>query len=250
MKHGFPTAKTFDPFIVRQGMIDKQHININIEATLPIMITLDEYITTNIIKTNAIMKNITCNLVDPIMTDRFTFIGAVQSPLTKNVIYFFYDKQEQDIFITPNLAFTKLSNATAGFTFSAYRLGSGERLGNYNLNAVITPSRTEARHFITEPKANVPIKAHLITLTGVAKESLFGQKDNNYEEMVTDKINIYHTYSTTAVMVELGTISDLLKTVGELPVYLLFQQSIKQYGIDYIGPKNTGNNKLYILLHF
>lgn len=250
MQHGFPTDKIFDPFIVRQCMLDKRHIKISVEATLPIMITLDEYITSNIIKTNSKLTNVTCNLVDNAMVNRFTFLGAVQSPLTNNIIYFFYDKQEQDIFITPNLAFTKLSNETAGFTFSAYRLGSGERLGNYNLNSVIAPSRKEARYYISEPKDKVPLKAHLVTLTGASKESLFGQKDNQYEEMITDKINIYHAYSTIAVIVELGTISDLLKTVGELPVYLLFQQSIKQFGIDYIGPKNTGNNKLYVLLHF
>lgn len=250
MQHGFPTATKFDPFITRKGMIDKRHITVQIEATLPIMITLDNYIASNIIKTNTALKNVTCNLVDNAMPGRFKFLGAVQSPVTKNIIYFFYDKQEQDIFITPNLEFTKLSNETAGFTFTAYRLGSGERLGNFNLNSVIAPSQTEARYRLPETKDSLNIKSHLITLTGVKKESLFGQNDTNYEELITDKINIYHAHSTTSVLIELGTITDLLNKVDKIPVYLLYQQSIKQHGIDYIGPKDTGSNKLYVLLPF
>lgn len=249
-QHGFQNIKqNYNPFETRIAYNNNQQLTINIEATLPMLITIDKFITNATLKTNTALSD-TFTLTDPSITDRYIFMNAIQSPLTNNVVYFFYDKEYQDIIITPNLEFTKLGLSTAGFTYSAFRLGSGEKLGNYNINSVITNSKVDARKKLPLVKSKVPLKAHLITLTGVGRESLYGYEDGNFEEMVNDSINILHKFRKSAVIVELGTANDIFTILEDIPLYLLFQQSIKQYGIDYIGNINPNTNKIYVLLPF
>lgn len=243
-----------DNFTRRVFNLNNKTLVVNVQGTLPIMITNQTFLSNSNLTFKCITNNI--SLTDDLIltntdgTDRTIYIGSAQSPLTYNIILFYYDLNHNDILILPNLEGYKLAPNGKCFQVPAMRLGGGAEFKLQTINQLVDSS-TSSSYKIPETNSNVSITTYLTTIPGIpGAESDKGGVYNRFEEMVDDVHNIYHTIRNTGIIIDLGKSSTLFTSSGNIPLYLLHQVSIINYGIDYLGVKNPSDNNLYITLKF
>lgn len=223
---------------------------IRVENAIPIVITKDNYI--NELTVKEATSNVTLNdehqLTDDDFQNRFIMTGSVKSTITHNVVIFYYDKKYKDILILPNVEFLHLGLVSDVYEVRASRLGSGGGMPNQLLGNSASMDKIET-YELPETKSGIKFKSRLVTIPGSSVSSNIN-KDNGFEEAVSNTVTIYHRSRRVSELVELGTAKELFTKVDRLPLYLMYQYSLQEYGIKYISNVDPGNNKLYIRLIF
>lgn len=225
-------------------------------STLPIMIGKDDFIPENTIKEakDTVQQGDGNKLVDEEWfkanknKDRMVFMGAAKSPFTSSRAYFYYDNKYQDIIILPNIDMIALAGNNIVFPIDGFRLGSG--VGMRTTSIVNTISMDEAdRVKLPEGKGNIStINTRFVSLPlGGNNKSVDSAKITTY---IQDQYSFEESDSSLFTLVELGTKADVFNNPTNLPVYLFYQTSLVEYGIRYLGFKDTGTNKLYVKLAF
>lgn len=237
-----------DKFEQRVCNLDKGVLVIHVENTLPIFITVENRLKEMTIREQTISLT-GPNLTDDTLENRFTYISSVQSPITKNVAMLYYDKRYKDILILPNLEYLTHGVSSGTYCIRASRLGSGSRSNSRSWFHDVTNAYT-SRCALPETKSNIQIKTLLTNFTGTAFATP-GNKDEGYVEILSDnKGQIKHNMKRLQSIVNLGTAASLFKEVGPVPVYLLYQHTMMEFGIEYIANKLTDSNNLYVRLKF
>lgn len=242
-----------DSFNLRVCNLDTHTIIIHVENTIPLMITDDTKIQDYVLKSVSVKTQPQATAVklkdESFGSDRFVFITSIVSPLTENNAYLYYDKKYKDILITPPLSFFNLGLANMTYEIRGTRLGSGEDLSGFSWNLNV-PTSDNSRFFLPETKANVGgIKVHLMGLPGIGTNSN-NTRDDSYEEMIDNNVNLKHNIRRLGTLVELGTPANVFNNPDKFPLYLLYQSSLMEYGIKYLSNISRPNNKLYFRLKF
>lgn len=243
-----------DSFSRRVFNLNNKTLIVNVQGTLPIMVTNQTFLNNSDLTFKSITSSISLTddltLTNTDGTDRTIYIGSAQSPLTYNIILFYYDLNHSDILILPNLEGYALAPDGKCFQVSAMRLGGGAEFKLQTLNQLVDTT-TATSYKLPETNSNVSITTYLTTIPGIpGAENDKGGMSNRFEEMIDSSHNIYHTIRNTGLIIDLGTANTLFASSGNIPLYLLHQVSIINYGIDYLGLKNPSNNNLYITLKF
>ena len=236
-----------DNLEVRTGVIGEQTIRMGVEYTQPICVSDDGIVSGLILRTETGSKTTTISLRDNNNPDRYVFLSNVKSPLTGGQLMLWYDKQFEDILITPPMSFFSLGNRRDGFDLRVVRLGGKGPHLDLSLNNKY-PVEETTRVKLPEPKGPVAVKAHLLLLPATVHEGLYNHDVGHFEEQV-GAINIIHKVKKMMVLLELGTSSDIFKTEADLFPSLFYQVSLGEYGMRYLGhvmPKT----KLYLPLQF
>ena len=253
-----------DSFLHRIFNLDDKILVVNVQGTLPIMITNQTFLTNSDLTFKSI-KGLEANnfpgidnLKDTVdqqyfdnTGDRLKVWGTAQSPLTYNNIIFYYDKIYQDILILPDLRGYSLVPAGKKLQVPALRLGGGCEFKLQSLGQLVPTTPANAYKLVVSSGGSSAFTTYLTTIPGInSTEVDKGGVWNRFEEMVDDKYNIYHTQRGSGLIIELGIRDDIFATLRKLPLYLLHQVSIHNYGIDYLGIKDPEANTMYITLKF
>lgn len=249
--------KVEDSFSTRVCKLGTQTLVLQVENTIPMMITDDTKIQDYILKTEASAGTVQDNQVtlsdeeyqQSSKQQRFIFISNIKSPLTSNNAYLYYDAKYQDILITPPVNFYNMGLANMTYTIRVSRLGSGEDLSGYSWHLNV-PVSDNSRYFLPTTKAKIKsVKTHLMGLPGIGTNSN-NTRDDSYEDMINGSVNIKHNIRRLGTLVELGTPADIFVTPSNIPLYLLYQSSMMEYGIKYISNISRPSNKIYFRLKF
>lgn len=251
------------PFVTRGAIYNgtdgkkKIRVRLTIEAAIPICITQDDKISELTLSTDnvTVTSDNTTKLVDPVYEannenkERYIFMGALKSPLTKNVIYMYYDNMYNDIIITPDLSFLDLASPNSNFyDVRCYNLGIGEELLSNNKEGTLPPSLS--KHYnLPEPNTKLALDTHLVTLPSYG----FFTTDNGqggFEETISSKFILRHNNRRVGTLVNLGPITKIFKTSDRLPLYLLYQYGIVDYGLKYISVVDPDKKNLWLPINF
>lgn len=247
---------------IRISKIKNMIIVISVENTLPMFITLDNRLDEYTFKEKSVTipLNDDLKLVDDEYQqangkERWIYTGCATSPLTNNIVMFYYDRKYKDVLILPNLEYLKLGLPTMRHDISASRLGSGAILPTRYINQDV-PNAFMHKYELAETKTNLSFKCKLTSLPGMATVSN-NNHDDGFEELLQDgigkfnnSINVRHNTRRLASLIELGAAGSLFNNPGSIPVYMLYQHSSMEFGLQYISNISTGNSKLYVRLKF
>lgn len=236
-----------DTLNMRLGKHNDQLVKMGVEFTLPICISDDTVITSAILRSETGSNKNAPSFLSTDKQDRYTFLNSLKSPLTGNTILFWYDKEFEDILITPPMSFFSLANPSESFNMRVARLGGNSNLPDYSLNNRF-PVSEDTRYKLSTPGAGLTFKAHLLLLAATVHEGLFNHNNGEYEEQVNN-INLIHKLKSMVVLIELGTMKDVFPNMTTLPVCLLYQFSINEYGMKDLGLIKP-TSKLYLPLQF
>ena len=236
-----------DTLNVRTGHIDKQPIKMGVEFTQPICISDDAVITAATLRSETGSSINAPAFADREQQDRYVFLNSLKSPLTGSTILFWYDKQFEDILITPPMSFFALANPTERFDMRVARLGGQGQHPDYSLNNKY-PVTEDARFKLKTPGTSLTFKAHLLLMPATVQEGLFNYSTGEFEEQV-NAINLIHKVKRMLVLIELGTLKEVFPNNETIPTTLLYQFSINEYGIKDLGLLSP-SSKLYLPLQF
>lgn len=260
MNEDFPLIDTFRNRVMTLPSNNKtpnRTIIAKLTGTLPIMITNEGVIDQDTIvegddKTEEGDSN---KLVDKEWSkdnkneDRFIFMSAVRSAMTNNRAYFYYDNKYNDIIILPNIDTISLAGDNIVFPVTGFRLGSGVGMRTTNIINMISMDEAD-RVKLPKCKKNIKtMKSRYITMpTAGNNRSVDAAKITTY---IQNKYSFEEVDGSMFIIIEMGTVADIFETPpSSIPVYLLYQMSLIENGIRYIGFKNTENLKLYVKLAF
>lgn len=240
--------------IIENGNPTNKTTSIRVQASLPMFITdetrLQELILSSETTPAGSSTKYGISDVDykaSLNDERYVYLTTAKSPITKNIVVFFYDKLCEDIIIVPDT--TALLPYDAGFRLElrAYRLGAGVILDRYTPYQVL-PVSEKTNYKLPAIKGPIDVKTHIVMVPGVSQDNLV--RTNLLDRRIdTDNIiNISTVQPMT--MIELGVSTNIFVKDAALPLYLLGQTSIREYQLHYINHSNPGTNKLYIGLNF
>lgn len=227
----------------------------NIEASLPLCITIDDRIDELTFSTDkvTVAAGPTNKITDPEYEningkERYIFMGALKSPMTKNVVFLYYDNLYNDIIVTPDLSFLDLSSANSLFSdIRCYRIGSGHQLPNENLNKNLIADEIDAFK-LPEPKTGLTLTTHLVSLPGYGLYT--DHYGGGFEEQINNGINLIHDNRKLGLLVKLGPMTNVFNKTSSLPLYLLYQYGVLDYGIKYINNVNPETKNLWLTIKF
>lgn len=238
------------------GVASNKSLIISVGNTLPIIITLPNMITELTLgapiskPTTPAAKDV--KIVDPAYEDevgeeRYVLLTVAESPLTGNRALFYYDKLFKDILVLPNVAFFNIYSSNFTYKIGAYRIGSGVPITKSIPHQTI-PTTEIGRYVLPEVNEDIANTCSLVRIPGHIPEHLL--RNNAIEEMITDKLNLVRNSVQPTVIINLGSADKVFKTVDKLPLYLLSQSKLTEYGLDYINNVDPGTNDLFISLTF
>lgn len=239
----------------KSGAETNKTIRISVGNSLPFLITIPSSITEVTLATKAKPSTpvkADVELIDPEYKkdkneDRFVFLTVAESPLTGNRALFYYDRLFKDIIILPNVAFFNLVETNHTFEIGAYCLGYGTKLVNKIPHQTIPNNNTSA-YALPEVNENIDVTTLLVRIPGMLPEHLL--RNNAIEEMITDKLNLVRNGIQPSVIIKLGKATDIFKTVDKLPIYLLAQSKLNEFGLEYLNNVDPGENEIYLSLTF
>lgn len=242
---------------VYNGMNGNKKLNIvlTVEAIAPICITLDDRIdelafksaTSNVPESNATkLEDTEYKTQEKI--DRYIYMGSLKSPMSLNVLFMYYDKKYKDILFVPDLRFLELSTPNKTFgDIRCYRIGSGAELSKPTPNSTITLDESRA-YSLPEPKTGLSPETKLVGMPGYG--IYHDRYGGGFEELVDNKINLLHDNRKLGTVVKLGRANEIFNNPNSLPIYLLYQYGVLDYGLKYLNVMNTENKVLYLLMRF
>lgn len=240
-----------DSFNLRIANIGNIQLLIRVENTLPLFMCVEERVNEYKFrdKTIKVTQGTTNKLVDSGFTgDRFILISGIQSPVTNNVAYMYYDKKYKDILIIPNVEFLQLGLSGMSYEVRASRLGSGCDLPSKWWHQDV-PNAEQHSYQLPEVKSGLSLKTLLVSFPGTATTTNNNRNDG-FEEMINNVYNIRHNMRRITTLIEIGVASNLFNNPTSLPLYMLYQHSLMEYGLHYVSNINPGQNKLYFRLKF
>lgn len=228
---------------------------LGITASLPICITQDNKITDLTFRTDkvTIAAGVTNKITDSAYEDkygkeRYIFMGALKSPITKNILYMYYDNLYQDIILAPDLSFLDLSSPNKIFPdIRCYRIGTGHELPNNSMNTFLNVS-VENAFKLPEPKTGLTLESNLVSLPGYGLYT--DHYGGGFEEMINQSINLIHDNRMLGILVNLGPVTNIFNTKTSIPLYLLYQYGALDYGIKYLNNMDPGTNNLWLTIKF
>ena len=176
----------------------------------------------------------------------FNYMKTIKSLVTGNRLDFYYDLKYQQILLLPNTTYLKASPVVPNINIKSYRLGSSRALGNPN---ILSTTSSEELIKLEQPNFS-KLKSSIILIPGSINTSnvnkSFLQRDVTGGNIALGELGLIS-------FIELGTYNEVFGNTPQLPVYLFYQRSLLDYGLEYISvlKKNElSNKKIYIILNF
>lgn len=225
-------------------------------------ITTDEYITNNTLETvngTTLAENHETCLKDIAYETetgeaRFIPMCRAQALQAKTFVELYYDKKYKDILLVPDTRPSKFLNGGV-LNFSVSSISCGEPVTNYRIakNTGAPYENASNRHKLPLAKSNVAVKSLLVNVSGMSSEG----EDNGYVDITTtigDTL-INNDKVKTLTILEFANLNALFTGDGEIPLFLLYQSTLRSVGSHYLGVKSLQstdytNKKVYIILPF
>lgn len=242
--------------LVTNKNISNKSLELSIEATLPMMVTLSTYLDelTIIKEAGPAITEEDFDISDDEYLqvngeERFEIVTVAKSPLTNNRAVFYYDKLFSDIIVLPNVAFLDMFEANFHYRLRGFRIGSGCILDKKTPHQVLPMNRSSVFK-LPEANSKITNDTLLVRIPGIVPEHLV--RNDTIEEQIDKSklINLIRTTVQPSCLINLGPASTIFKTVGKLPIYLLAQTSLKEYTLDYLMNIDPKDNDILISLYF
>ena len=224
------------------GVLD---ITFDCQATIPLVISNDDRIneltleTIPVIKTPRpfVMKN---------DEGEVKFICCLESPVSNNRIDIYQHTTNMEVIVTPEFSYLDSRLALPELSYGCYMLGSDINVP-YD-NPVIN---TKTIQRVKLPKMTIKDpKSRLLNLPGLANTS---NVNKNFLQKNIRSGSMALGESCLIPLIELGKAKDVFNGEEKIPIYLLSQQFIYEYGLVYCGRhkvKSLGERRLYFVLNF
>ena len=163
--------------------------------------------------------------------NRFIYIGMVRAPQTENAVRFYYDRKHQDIILTPDINFLKISNLDGVYPLSGYVIGKLSNTGeNISVDETVAVNENTHRN-IPEPldedallEKNKGLELDSCFITGTNKSLWY--KSLEIAKTLNDGTQLNTTQVEVINIVTLGAPEDLFGDANVLlPHHMLYQYS-------------------------
>jgi len=170
--------------------------------------------------------------------ERFTYVGTGTSSISLTKIRIYYDAKYKDMFVIPDnigLGDNTATDPTNGHSFNitGYHIGSGMGMDRQRSNHDI-PLDTSFTYDLPQANTNLPITVNEVRLHGVTPKS---DLDMTVGYSIDPNTRVYSSKSHISTIITLGTVQTLFTVNGMIPIYQLYQRSINNYTIKYLGAK-------------
>jgi len=247
---------------VGKTTVTDKTITIGLGASLPILLIDQAMLASKTVAslTDAAaisLDNIVNGLSDPVYltnngVERFTYIGTGSSSVSLSKIRVYYDAKYKDIFIIPDIVWLGDNTPTDptnghSFTITGYHVGTGMSMKRQRSNHDI-PLDTDFTYDLPLTNSNLPITVDEVRLHGLTPKS---DLDMTVGYAIDPNTRVYSSKSHISSIINLGTVGSLFTSVGMIPAYQVYQRSVNDYTMKYLGTKELpATSILYIPLDF
>lgn len=241
------------------GVVTNISVAMHIDRVLPIIAFNDALPTKHNIKstpTPALPASGVLNTLsdDSSGTERFTYMGYGTSVITNSDVRIYYDALYKDVIVLPSTELLIVDEGLQNgktYTIKGYALGSTNNTVSNDMFNTIDSKRVEDDSVLPAMNPNLPnIVSHVLSLPGVGYDN--NSNGHMLGRMITGETYLERNGTDKSMLLELGTVSEVLADVNEaIPCYTVMQYTPKYNTAKYCGIKKlTPTLKLGYFLDF
>lgn len=227
-------------------------------SALPLIFITDEMVDRFKIASHTTPNQTTINFTlvsknedNTIDNERFVYIGNCVSNVTKLKYQFFYDKEYSDIMLIPDLSPYVEFPVNAPTVINNVYIISLTDISNSNSISAITDKLTidNNKGGIVDVPSTLTGKHYTVAFPGCLPGNV--DRNNRIFSKIDDDVSFWYGESSPTTIIELGTVSALLKNSQYmLRPFLTTQADHKRLRLHKIPTGDYGTKKLYVHLAF